>query len=684
MLFLLISLALQFASCQPDHKKLHETRVATGSPKDTIAELLAAKDDVQMDFDFPDSDAMLESLTADKAKPWYKNITRPNGRLWGNTQVPIVFAYAEDARRTYSQKEADVNTRFHNSQFHIIRRHCPSCRLQDVWYRRFSTEDHEDPVYNTMVCNSNPVDGPGNALTYGRDYQLYDSLSAALNGSASENDGSMSPLRMGGCAYHGFPGLCATASIANGNCSVYFFLYEDFHVVMGRKPSYPSEGMVAWFQSEFIQKDASGRVIWPSSASYHTAGDDSNGDGQMDVKVTSSEDTLPVRTIVGSTQSVLRFPTILNSNFTICSISRYTGSTNQRRLLAGTDTNVLHGHWNGYAGIAYYHSWVTSPERGSASTGWVVLCGGIESAHILVDGRLQIDYSAVPVQGLAVNAGGCCWTGDASDFTFMELAVWDRKLSSEEMADATKFFEWKLQVGAALYPENGTTYMTLPELQVAADPTPRGMVAWFKSSTISNGWTSSIGNFVSVITNAIVKSGSGQGAFQPVQYLQGGSNSTIDFGAVLAPRHTICSVTRYTDKAAQGVILTTDADSNYSHGHYNGRVGIAVYDDVLRTFEHRNVGSTHWLVFCGSNGGGSVFDGTMQVHVNQRGHRGGNDDGYRKLMINRPQIPQNLKSNFAVMEVITWNRVLSDHEMSNAAVYLLWRLRNGIQDGSST
>ena len=68
--------------------------------------------------------------------------------------------------------------------------------------------------------------------------------------------------------------------------------------------------------------------------------------------------------LYGSTSSTIDWPTgSIPANFTICSITRYTGHNNKQRILRGTNKNFLHGHWGagvwvgeGRAGVAVYNS----------------------------------------------------------------------------------------------------------------------------------------------------------------------------------------------------------------------------------------------------------------------------------------------------------------------------------------
>jgi hypothetical protein len=77
----------------------------------------------------------------------------------------------------------------------------------------------------------------------------------------------------------------------------------------------------------------------------------------------------------GGTSSKMLWPNTLTGDFTICSITRYTGSTNRQRVLASATSNWLHGHHVIKRGCAYYNSWRTSQASRGITTDWLVMCG---------------------------------------------------------------------------------------------------------------------------------------------------------------------------------------------------------------------------------------------------------------------------------------------------------------------
>eukprot|EP00933_Yihiella_yeosuensis_P040876 TRINITY_DN3528_c0_g1_i11.p1 TRINITY_DN3528_c0_g1~~TRINITY_DN3528_c0_g1_i11.p1 ORF type:complete len:1502 (-),score=330.55 TRINITY_DN3528_c0_g1_i11:334-4839(-) len=195
------------------------------------------------------------------------------------------------------------------------------------------------------------------------------------------------------------------------------------------------------------------------------------------------------------------------------------------------------------------------------------------------------------------------------------------------------------------------------------------MVSWYKSENAGSLWKSSVGKHVGRTTKgSVVRAAtSGYGADRPVTYITGDTFSRFEFGHVLPNTFTICSVSRYTSRHNQGRIL--DARSkNILHGHWAGRAGVAHYG---RWVTHHNDDDTknneEWLVLCGTNKAKRVYG----IHGNIA-TANANFNGNDILLVNNRE-----QSKFAVMEVMTWNRALSDAEMRTSVNYLRWKLKAG-------
>ena len=82
-----------------------------------------------------------------------------------------------------------------------------------------------------------------------------------------------------------------------------------------------------------------------------------------------------VYSLQGGTTSTMLWPTELTGDFTICSMTRYTGSSNRQRLLSSSISNWFHGHHGNRRGIAYYSTWRTQLTSRGILTDWLVMCG---------------------------------------------------------------------------------------------------------------------------------------------------------------------------------------------------------------------------------------------------------------------------------------------------------------------
>ena len=84
----------------------------------------------------------------------------------------------------------------------------------------------------------------------------------------------------------------------------------------------------------------------------------------------------PVYSLQGGTSSTMLWPTELTGDFTICSITRYTGSSNRERILStNSSCNWLHGHHDNKRGVGYYNVQITDWNSRGALTDWLVMCG---------------------------------------------------------------------------------------------------------------------------------------------------------------------------------------------------------------------------------------------------------------------------------------------------------------------
>jgi len=275
----------------------------------------------------------------------------------------------------------------------------------------------------------------------------------------------------------------------------------------------------------------------------------------------------------------------------------------------------------------------------------------------------------------------------------MELLVYNTKLSPSQMQGITEWLLWKLEAGTAAsgiapvdIPLPGTCDTSqIPQFDSFGN---QNLVAWFKSENASTtGWFSVVskaGAQLGQVSNkdplAYVAREAGFGAAKPVKFVTGFKSTQFSFGTILSQTYTVCSVTRYTGLSNQGNILVggsaADGWNQWLHGHWHTRTGVAMYDGVWRSRQwNRNMGTVQWIVLCGSNGGSDILHDGLPVTAFPRAPPTNMVAPLnRTLAVN---MNQTAASDFAIMEVMVWNRVLTNAEMSAVTTYLQCKLRTG-------
>jgi hypothetical protein len=155
-----------------------------------------------------------------------------------------------------------------------------------------------------------------------------------------------------------------------------------------------------------------------------------------------------ITSILGTTNTIIEFPNnSIPENFTICSITRYTGSSNNKRILTArnaTPTNDwIHGHKSGQRGVVYYNNEYktnNSPDITLAGelTDWVITCAKNDGSipnNIYINGI----PSGVKRGGrggfkLSINKiDNTNIINELSDFALSYVIIWDSCLSDKAL-----------------------------------------------------------------------------------------------------------------------------------------------------------------------------------------------------------------------------------------------------------
>merc|ERR1739838_810677 len=161
-----------------------------------------------------------------------------------------------------------------------------------------------------------------------------------------------------------------------------------------------------------------------------------------------------VGAVAGNWSTSVTFGPIIKEDFTICSISRYTGKF-KNRILQGSYVddiskgNWVHGHWADRAAVAYYESWKTSRDNKLKKiTDWLIMCGQNDEHPIIHANGLDVANHRIRQHqyNLNINCCGCCHK-EGSDWAVAEIMTWDRHLSLKELEKVERYLKRILAEG---------------------------------------------------------------------------------------------------------------------------------------------------------------------------------------------------------------------------------------------
>jgi hypothetical protein len=193
--------------------------------------------------------------------------------------------------------------------------------------------------------------------------------------------------------------------------------------------AYPKD-MNAWYCPGAFDLGASSNTWQDCSGNGNTAA--LSGLGLAESRSAGHGATSEVLALSGTTSSVISFGAVIPSEFTVCSVTRYTGGT-KGRILNGGGANWLHGHLLGLAGVAHYDMMNMAFQNNvSPNTDWVVMCGTNAGSQLKLANGVDVGTAAGGTGGVSlfVNAGTY---DEKSDFAIAEVVVWPRGLTSDEM-----------------------------------------------------------------------------------------------------------------------------------------------------------------------------------------------------------------------------------------------------------
>lgn len=163
----------------------------------------------------------------------------------------------------------------------------------------------------------------------------------------------------------------------------------------------------------------------------------------------------------GSTTSTVTWPPgSIPTSFTICSITRYTDTTTNHRILTSVSGNWLQGHWDGKWGEAYYETFLTQPSQPVTSsvgtlTDWLVMCGKNPSTsfpgNILADGTPQgITTNPALASAYTLLLGpNSIYPTEVSNWALSAVIIWDQVLTDYQLFQASQALTYYLRFGGS-------------------------------------------------------------------------------------------------------------------------------------------------------------------------------------------------------------------------------------------
>ena len=424
-----------------------------------------------------------------------------------------------------------------------------------------------------------------------------------------------------------------------------------------------SAGLYSWFSNEDIGEDT-----WTSKVG-HFVGMPTAGAVSI-----QSENSFGARKAVkalhGNTSSAYDFGDILADEWTMCTLSRYTGD-NRKRIFLGTG-NFAHGHHDGLRGVAVYDAWMSPKHSRGRVHDWLIFCGTNNGKQVYADGiniAINNRRGSSGTKRISVNyapEGTCC--EEKSDWAIAEVITWNRRLSNLEMIVASRYMQGEiLGIGEPKSP-------TLP------DHFPqRGLTNWFPSATAHPAWKDVIGNRVAQVVRGDVgvSSYAGHGSHREIRAVYGDVTSAYLFGQfILRQQWTLCTVSRYTGSRRGRIFI--GGPGNFLHGHNRGKRGVAYYDGWV-TPDQTHGESTDWLVMCATNVGARAFVDGVNVAISNPKKSSGS---WKSLGVNEAPssgcCDRNTKSDWAIAEVMVWDRALHSEEMMQVYRYVRTELMSPI------
>ena len=239
------------------------------------------------------------------------------------------------------------------------------------------------------------------------------------------------------------------------------FATRDFATLIKTKPPFGIWGAESWDATAKIMREMTGKTGMNV---------ESSGEITYNASVSGNGSNVGIPSISGEKSSWLRWPVgSIPNNFTVCSITRYTTTTgNDRILTSGKSVNWLHGHYQNKRGFAFYEGLKTPETTRGTITDWLVMCGknGTSTTpyNILADGvGIGTATGGTGGERLYINHDDRNSWASTSNWALSYVLIWDQNLTDAEMMTVNNALRRHLDTGILLsYMMNKTDIYGVP------------------------------------------------------------------------------------------------------------------------------------------------------------------------------------------------------------------------------
>jgi hypothetical protein len=168
--------------------------------------------------------------------------------------------------------------------------------------------------------------------------------------------------------------------------------------------------------------------------------------------------------IYGGMDSYIKFPAnSINSNFTICSVTRYNTNKNNNKILQSFDNSrqFYHGHYKNKIGVIEYNGFEFSKYAPTTApmTSWVVTCAKNSNSpnNVFINNNnydLVIDRDYTNTQKLpnilTININKNSDSSQNSEWALSYILIWDTHLNDTEMKQVSDALDNYIKTGQLL------------------------------------------------------------------------------------------------------------------------------------------------------------------------------------------------------------------------------------------